>query len=181
MSDVIGGRQWRRVALSLVLGSIVIGMGAIPALAATTPFTATYPDERTTFHPCPPGFPPHAVCFTGVGHGATVVGTMTLNGTEDYAGFVDPNTPGSPIPACPADHNAVSITTTRGTLFLTTSGSACGAFDDGTWQALGGTGIFEGATGGGTVHTTVDPVANTDGSLNSSSTYLGTTFSLHSD
>src|SRR3982074_1555921 len=82
MSDVIGGRQWRRVALSLVLGSIVIGMGAIPALAATTPVTATYPDERTTFHPCPQGFPPRAVCFTGVGHGVTEVGTTILNGTE---------------------------------------------------------------------------------------------------
>jgi hypothetical protein len=102
-------------------------------------------------------------------------------GGRQWRRVVDPNTAGSPIPACPADHNAVSITTTRGTLFPTTSGSACGAFDDGTWQALGGTGVFEGAMGGGTVHTAVDPVPNNDRSLNSSSTYLGTTFSLHSD
>jgi hypothetical protein len=173
MPDAIRGKVWRRAALSLVLGLLVIGIGAVPALAANTPFTATFPDEKTTFRTCPPGLPPHAVCFTGVGHGPTLVGAKAFIGTEEYAGFVDPNTPGV-IPVCAADHNAVSIRTSSGTLFLTTTGSACGAFDDGTWQAFGGTGIFEGATGGGTVHTTVDPVPNADHSLNSSSTYVGT-------
>ena len=118
--------------------------------------------------------PAGAICFTGVGHGPTVPpGTI---GTENYAGFVDPNTPGA-IPGCAADHNAVAIKTTSGTLLLTTSGSACGAFDDGTWQAFGGTGTFQGARGTGTVHTVVLG-QNPDGTINSSSTYIGT-LNLH--
>ena len=54
MSDVIRVRQWRSAALSLVLGMLVIGTGTVTALAAGTSFTATYPDEKTTFHPVPP-------------------------------------------------------------------------------------------------------------------------------
>jgi hypothetical protein len=178
MSDAIRVRLGRSAALSLVLGMIVIGFGAVTALAAGTSFTATYPDEKTTFQPCPAALRGD-ICFTGVGHGSIVLGTKTIKDTEeDYAGFVDPKSPGT-IPGCPADHNVVSIRASRGTLFLTTTGSACGAFDDGTWQAVGGTDFFEGATGGGTVHTTVlGP--NPDGTLNSSSTYLGT-LNLHGD
>jgi hypothetical protein len=114
-----------------------------------------------------------------VGHGPILLGTTTIIATEeDYAGFVDLKTPGK-IAGCAADHNAVSLSTSNGTLFLTTSGSACGAFDDGTWQAFGGTGVFEGATGGGLVHTNVMG-GNPDGTVNSSSTYTGT-LNLHSD
>jgi len=180
MPNAIRGRQVQMAALGLVFGMLMVATGAVPALAASTSFKATYPDEKTTFRNCPPGFPKNAICFTGVGHGPIVLGTTTTTGTEeDYAGFVDPTTPG-PIAGCPADHNAVSIRTSSGTLFLTTSGSACGAFDDGTWQAFGGTGMFEGASGGGLVHTTVDLVPNADGTLNSSSTYTGT-LNLQSD
>src|SRR6266568_9101315 len=71
MSDAIGSRHWRSAALSLVLGLLAIGTGAMPALAASTPFNATYPDEVTTHRDCPPGFPAGAFCFTGVGHGLT--------------------------------------------------------------------------------------------------------------
>jgi hypothetical protein len=170
MPVTIRGKQWRRAALSLAFGLVVVGVGATPALAASSPFNATYPDERTTFRTCPPGFPASAICFTGVGHGPTVPPGST--GTESYAGFVDTAKPGA-IPGCALDRNAVSIRTSSGTLFLTTTGSACGAFDDGTWQAFGGTGIFAGATGSGTVHTDVlGP--NPDGTINSSSTYAGT-------
>ena len=178
MTHAIRGRQWRLAAVSLVFPALVVAGGATPAFAASTPFTASFPDEKTTFRACPVGSPTTAHCFTGVGHGPTLPPGTT--GTESYEGFVDTAQPGA-IAGCALDRNAVAISTSRGTLFLTTTGSACGLFDDGTWQAYGGTGIFEGATGGGTVHTTVDPVANTDGSLNSSSTYLGTTFSLHGD
>ena len=172
----MGRGQRRTVVLGLVFGLLVVAMGALPALAAGTSFDATYPDEKTTFRTCPPGFPKNAICFTGVGHGPTTPPGST--GTEEYAGFVDPNTPGA-IPGCATDHNAVSIRTNSGTLFLTTTGSACGSFDDGTWQAFGGTGIFDGATGTGTVHTDVLG-SNPDGTINSSSTYKGT-LNLHGD
>jgi hypothetical protein len=106
--------------------------------------------------------------------------------TEEFTGFLDLS---RPIPhACPPipgttlgtagfpDHNLVTIGTTRGDLFLTTDGVDCVSTntDDGVWHAMGGTGIFRGATGGGTVHTeaglgtgtAVDPIP-------SASTYTG--------
>ena len=176
MSDAIGNRHWRSAALSLVLGLLAIGTGAMPALAASTPFSATYPDEVTTRRDCPPGFPAGAFCFTGVGHGLTTPpGTV---GTERYAGFVDVTTQ-DPVTGCPVDRNAVSISTSSGTLFLTTRGASCPPFDNGTWQAVGGTGIFEGATGSGTVSTVTTGV-NSNGTISSSSTYAGT-LNLHSD
>ena len=180
MSDAIRGRLRRSTVLSLVMGIIVITIGAVTVFAAGTAFNATYPDEKTTFQSCPPALQGD-ICFTGVGHGTAIVGTTSFDGTtENYAGFVDPKSPGV-IPGCPADHNVVSIRTSSGTLFLTTTGSACGAFDDGTWQAFGGTGIFEDATGTGGVRTVVlgppDPVT---GIVKSSSAYTGT-LNLHGD
>jgi hypothetical protein len=173
MSDAIRGRQWRMAAFSVVFGLLVVAGGATPALAASTPFSGTYPDEKTTFRNCPAGLPPHAICFTGVGHGLTSPPGSTA--TELYAGYIDPNTL---LAGCPVDHNAVAISTSGGTLFLTTTGSGtlaagCGSPDTGTWQAFGGTGIFEGATGSGTVATAILG-GNADGSINSSSTYTGT-------
>jgi hypothetical protein len=177
MTGLIRGKQWR-TALSIVFGILILATGATPALAASTAFTGTYPDERTTFRTCPAGLPAGAICFTGVGHGLTVPPGTT--GTESYAGFIDPNTL---LLGCPVDHNAVAISTSRGTLFLTTTGSgsdpACHGPDVGTWQAFGGTGIFEGATGSGTVKTAILGF-NLDGTIHSSSTYVGT-LKLHSE
>jgi hypothetical protein len=176
MVHSMGRRQWPTVVLGLASGLLLIAMGALPALAAGVPFTGWYQDEVTTPRKCPPGFPAGAFCFTGVGHGPTTPPGTT--GTENYAGFVDFTTH-DPVTGCPVDHNAVSISTSSGTLFLTTTGSACGAFDDGTWQAFGGTGVFEDATGTGHVHTLVlgppDPVT---GNIKSSSAYTGT-LNLH--
>jgi hypothetical protein len=45
--------------------------------------------------------------------------------------------------------------------------------ETGTWRALGGTGIFAGATGGGSYATT-GVVANLDGTVSSTTTYTGT-------
>src|SRR5207244_10862913 len=129
-------------------------------------------DDVTTPRDCPPGFPAVAFCFTGVGHGPTAPPGTTA--TETYAGFVDFTTH-DPVTGCPVDHNAVSISTSSGTLFLTTTGSACGPFDDGTWDAHGGTGIFAGATGTGHVHTDVlSPPDPATGTIRSSSLYTGT-------
>ena len=62
MVHSMGRRQWRTILLGLVFGLLVVAMGAIPALAAGTLFTASYPDEVTTPRNCPPGFP------VGAGH-----------------------------------------------------------------------------------------------------------------
>ena len=163
-----------RIALIGLFAGLLAATGAAPSFAATTTaFNATYLDEVTTPRACPPGSPPQAFCFTGVGHGPTT--PPGSEGTEQYAGLVDPNSP-DPVTRCPQDHNAVSITTARGTLFLTTAGSACGATDNGTWRALGGTGIFQGATGIGTVSTvqTGGGTPATGGKIFSQSTYNGT-------
>ena len=176
MSGSIRSRQWRLSAVGLVVG-LLVALGTTPALAAGTGFTGTYL-EKTTFRPCPAGLPAGAICFTGVGHGPTVPPGGI--GTESYAGYIDPNTL---LNGCPVDHNAVAISTSRGTLFLTTTGSgsapACHGPDVGTWQAVGGTGIFAGASGGGTVQTAILG-ANSDGTIDSSTTYLGT-LNLHGD
>ena len=179
MVHSMGRAQLRTIVLGLAFGLLTLAMGASPSLAAGTPFQATYLNEATTQRNCPPGFPAKAFCFTGVGHGPAVVGTTTFDRTtERYAGFVDPNTH-DPATGCPVDRNAVSITTSSGTLFLTTRGASCPPFDNGTWQAIGGTGIFEDATGSGTVKT-VSTGINPDGTIASKSTYEGM-LNLHGD
>ena len=163
--------------------AFLASVGATPSFAdTTTPYSATFPMEVTTPRACPAGAPAGAFCFTGQDHSG--LGTSTPPGGtafEDFAGFVDL---AHPIPgACPGgapgfpDHNVVTITTSRGQLFLTTAGTACGlgqptTTDNGTWQAHGGTGIFSGARGGGTVATVGTP--NPNGTINSASTYAGT-------
>ncbi len=176
MMHSVGRGQWRAVVHGLIFGLLALALGASPSLAAGTVFHATYLYEVTTPRACPPGLPANAFCFTGVGHGATVPPGAT--GTERYAGFVDPNTH-DPMTGCPVDHNAVSISTSSGTLFLATRGASCPPFDNGTWQAFGGTGIFERATGSGTVNT-VSTGFNPDGTIASKSTYDGI-LNLHGD
>jgi hypothetical protein len=168
-------RPRARVAvLSVVAGVLVQASTAAPSLAATTgPFTATYRDEVTTPRQCPSGIPAGAFCFSGVGHGPTV--PPGAQGTERFAGYVDLAHPGPD--GCAPDFNAVTITTTRGTLVLTTQGRACftatgASTDTGNWRVIGGTGVFEGASGSGTV-VTAGRRARADGSIPSSSTYTG--------
>jgi hypothetical protein len=173
-------RSRARVALlGLVSALLAATTFATPSVAAsTTTFHAVYPDELTTPRTCPPGTPAGAFCYTGVGHGPTTPPGST--GTEQFAGFVDQNR-ADPVTHCAPDFNVVSITTNSGTLFLTTNGNACPtsqttSVDNGTWRAFGGTGIFEDASGSGTVATV--GTFNANGTISSSSTYDGT-LTLH--
>ncbi len=163
------------VGVSLVL---LASATAAPSSAATsTPYSANFPKEQTVFRPCPPGTPPGAICFTGSDHSG--MGTSDPPGgaaTEDFAGFVDTSSPGT----CPNgstgfhDHNAVAIGTSAGKLFLTTSGLSCGGMDTGTWQAVGGTGMFANASGGGMVQTQAGGgTGSQQDPIRSSSTYTG--------
>jgi hypothetical protein len=175
----------RRGAAALLIAVSAFGVGATPTLAdTTTPYVATFPREVTTLLlRCPAGVPAGAVCFTGQDHsglGRSLPGGG-VGAREDFAGYVDV---GHPIPrACLdgsdgfPDHNVVSITTSEGRLFATTDGTACGfgqptTTDVGTWRAIGGTGKFAGARGGGSVSTVGTPVSTTQ--INSSSRYTGT-------
>jgi hypothetical protein len=70
----------------------------------------------------------------------------------------------------------VTLGTSAGRLFLTTDGTDCMSTgtDDGVWHALGGTGIFEGASGTGTVHTqAVGGTGTPADPIRSFSTYTG--------
>jgi hypothetical protein len=165
----------RTPLLASIVAILLALAGAVPGSAEplTTPFHAAYPDELTTPRACPPATPPNAFCYTGVGHGPTTPPGST--GTENFAGFVDQNR-ADPTTHCAPDFNVVAISTAKGTLFLTTNGNACpisatASVDNGTWQAFGGTGIFKGARGSGTVSTA--GTFNANGTISSSSTYEG--------
>jgi hypothetical protein len=158
-----------RTQRARVLLGLAIALGAVATTATTstaetaTAYNATFPQELTVQRTCPQGFPPHAFCFTGSDHSQTGTSSPPTptdgRATEDYAGFVDFDSPvanacGTNVAGYP-DHNVVAISTYAGRLFLTTDGVDCvnTGTDDGVWHAFGGTGIFEGATGSGTVHT----------------------------
>lgn len=166
----IGRRRIGVSSVALAMLSLTLGSG--PALAATSPFSATF-KETTTFRPCPAGVPAGAMCYTGVGHGPTTPPVPPdPNATENFAGFVV----FSASTGCGPDYNAVTITTYAGTLFLTTQGIACAtgpasSVENGTWTAHGGTGIFEDASGSGPV--TSVGTFNPDGTVSSTTTYAG--------
>src|SRR5437879_3411845 len=82
MPDAIRGRYWRKAALSLVLGTIVIGIGTIPAFAQGSPFVAAY-KETTTPTACPPSAPAGAFCYMGTGTGPTFP-PGDPNGAENF-------------------------------------------------------------------------------------------------
>jgi hypothetical protein len=151
--------QRRRIAWGLGVAGCALILSAAPALAATSAYTANFPQEKTVQRTCPAGVPAGSFCFTGSDHSG--LGTSVPGGraTEDFAGFVDFSHPIAN--ACSGsttgfpDHNVVTLNTTSGNLFLRTDGTDCQSTgtDDGTWTVLGGTGIFAGATGTGHVHT----------------------------
>jgi hypothetical protein len=103
------------------------------------------------------------------------------NGVEKFTGYVD-QAKGNPVTMCAPDFNVVTITTKAGTLNLTTNGNACPdprfpgdrtrSVDNGTWTATGGSGIFKGATGSGTVSTVGQFLPS--GLITSFSVYQGT-------
>ena len=184
--------QRARVLVSWTLAVFAVATTATPSsAAASTPYTASFSQERTVQRTCPPGVPLGSFCFTGSDHSGTGASNppipTDIRATEDFAGFVDFTSPiadacapkpGSTqrTPGFP-DHNVVAIGTYAGRLFLTTDGVDCMSTgtDDGVWHAVGGTGIFKGARGMGTVHTqATGGTGSASDPIRSFSTYTGT-------
>lgn len=163
----------RAALLGPVLGILMIGAPAIPALAATpTTFQANFV-EQTSFVACPPGVPSGAECFSGQGTGSAVPGGPA---TESFIGFVNAAA-ANPITHCAPDYSAASIATASGTLYLVANGTSCptgltSAVDTETFQAAGGTGIFDRARGSGSVNTV--GTFNPNGTVSSTTSYTGT-------
>jgi len=177
----------RTTALSTCAAALLLAATAAPSLAATSAYKASFPQEKTVQRTCPPGVAAGSFCFTGSDHSGQ--GTSTPGGapaTEDFAGFVDFSHPianaCAPTTANPSttgfpDHNVVTIGTPSGQLFLRTDGTDCMSTgtDDGTWVALGGTGVFRGASGTGHVHTQATGGTGTASDpITSFSAYTGT-------
>ena len=162
-----------RARFLLALTAIVLAASAVPAHAATTvPFRASF-RERTTFVVCPLGSAPvGAVCFVAEGHGTALPPGGPARQT--FSGYVIAD----PSLACPnqlSSRSTATIHTSAGNLHIAAQGSQCPPplYESGTWRATGGTGIFAGATGGGT-YETFDVVVNLDATVSSTTAYTGT-------
>ena len=90
--------QRARVLVSWTLAVFAVATTATPSsAAASTPYTASFSQERTVQRTCPPGVPLGSFCFTGSDHSGT--GTSNppiptdIRATEDFAGFVDFTSP----------------------------------------------------------------------------------------
>jgi hypothetical protein len=166
-------RTVRGRILLLVAALALWASTSSPALAAggTTPFQASFA-ERTTFVSCPSGTPAGATCFRGEGNGtATPPGGPARH---VFAGFVVSR----PTAACPTSLKSSSLAavfTSRGNLYLAAEGTQCPPTpgETGSWRAVGGTGVFAGASGGGS-YATADVVFNPDGTVSSTTSYTGT-------
>lgn len=158
---------------------VAAAAGEAPAAAAASnPFNFTLwtNNDVTTIVACPPGTPANIVmCGYATGtplNASNTGGDQGLSGTvtESFASELAAPAPTSTCAAAMADSAAVTIQTTRGNLYLTTSGSYCTVtgHDLENFVIVGGTGEYQGATGGGVVD------AQQTSASSVSETYTGT-------
>jgi hypothetical protein len=137
-----------RMLLVVMALGLSVTLSTSAQAAVTTPFNATF-DERTRILVCPLGSALELVCFRGEGNG-----TATPPGGPARHVFTGHLLP-TPNLSCPDEITSWStgtIQTSAGNVHFSATGSQCPPplGEEGTWQATGGTGIFAGATGGGT-------------------------------
>ena len=125
----------RAICLLLLVGFGVIA-GALPAAAQTTqPFKAELHDNLA----CPPGFD---FCGKGLVHGFGTA-TTTLNFTGAVPG------PGDCLTA--TANRTITLDGDGSTLLLSIAGTICRQKLDASFAIVGGTGVFAGASGSGTL------------------------------
>jgi hypothetical protein len=163
----------RRVNRLAALGGVLLSLTIVTAAnaASATPLRASFA-ERTYFVACPAGVPASAMCFLGQGSGEILPGGPA---PETFTGYIDA-AQADPRTGCAPDHSAIAIAMHSGTLYLVGDGTSCQtgpttAVDNEIFQAVGGTGVFEGATGRGTI--TGPATFNANGTVSSTSTYSG--------
>lgn len=126
----------RRTLMLAVLAAVGTIALALPAFAQSTrDFKAEFNEMDTC-----PGVD---LCGKGVVHGFGTVST-----TLAFTSFVPG--PGAGCASASADR-VQTLDSDGSTLLMTASGTVCGKEIDGTFAILGGTGVFAGATGGGTL------------------------------
>src|SRR5579884_508027 len=151
-----------RVALaSLVLAVAAVGTTAAPSLAATGTLQVTF-NETTTPRTCPPGVPAGSFCYTGTGTG-TLISPAIGTATEYFVGYALNG-------GCGPDHNVATLVTSRGDIFVVANGNTCGGVDQETYTVVGGTGMFQGASGTGSI-LGIETGLNPNGTISSHSTY----------
>jgi hypothetical protein len=121
----------------------VVGLiAALPATAQTQSFKADLHDNLA----CPPGFD---FCGKGLVHGFGTA-TTTLNFTGAVPG------PGDCLTA--TANRTITLDSDGSTLLVAIAGTICDQKLDASFTVTGGTGVFAGASGGGTLEGTATGV-----------------------
>jgi hypothetical protein len=128
----------RRAVCFLVLAVFGLLAGTLPAAAQTQVFKAELHDNKA----CPPGFD---FCGNGVVHGFGTA-TTTLNFTGAVPG------PGDCLTA--TANRTITLDSDGSTLLIAIAGMLCDQKLDATYTIVSGTGVFAGASGGGTLEGT---------------------------
>jgi hypothetical protein len=125
----------RRAGCLVVLATFALVGGAVPAAAQPQDFKADLHDNLA----CPPGFD---FCGKGLVHGFGTA-TTTLNFTSALPG------PGDCLTA--TANRTITLDSDGSTLLLEIAGMICNQKLDATFTIVGGTGVFTGAAGAGTL------------------------------
>ena len=155
----------RGQAALIGLASAVVAAvsSAAPAAAAesgkTISFTLQTNNDVTTVVPCPPGTPANLVmCGYATNtplQASNTGGDAGLSGTieESFVSALAAPAPTATCAAAMADQSAVTLQTSKGSIFLVTKGSFCTVtgHDTEPFTVLGGTGEYAGASGSGVV------------------------------
>jgi hypothetical protein len=154
------------------LASLVAAATVLPAYASGGPISlqASF-TESSTYVACPDGTPVGVVCARGTGSASK----SPLGGlTESFGSAIDTAHPNPSNGSLPVYSVATLTTATGDQLFLITVGAfnPSTGVDPETFQVVGGTGRFRGASGSGTVLTTL--TGQSGASLSSTSQYSGT-------
>ena len=125
---------------------VIAVVGLIAALPAAAQSTQSFKADLHDNFACPPGFD---FCGKGLVHGFGTA-TTTLNFTGAVPG------PGDCLTA--TANRTITLDSDGSALFIAIAGTICDQKLDATFTITGGTGAFDGASGGGTLEGTATGV-----------------------